>query len=168
MQKAFFLTMFNMGIMFILMWGLDLKINISKSFPLGVYQRVDAEIEKDTIVESCLPESVSSFMVDRGYIPDGGSCGGYPPVIKQVYGLAGDVVEVDQSVSINGVLIDNTIVNQYDERRNILTAAKSTVIEENNVWLMSAQSPKSFDARYFGQIPLSHVQSALKPLWTVR
>lgn len=167
MPRILWLFIINTTITFSVMAVLGLRLNISDSYPLGVYKRLSGNVEKHSLVESCLPNDVAKTMVDRGYIPDVGNCGGYPPVIKKVYAVTGDVVRITDSVAINGELIANTRLMAVDSNSRALTPAPDTIMAANHVWLMSDNSPNSYDARYFGQTPVALIRSKLRPLWTV-
>ena len=168
MRRTAILFILNIAVMFMLMALLGLRLNVSNSYPLGVYKRTPGAYEKYTFVESCLPENVASFMIDREYIPNIGNCGGYPPVIKMVYATEGDKIEVDNAVSINERVIDNTVILQHDDLSRPLAAASDTTVNKDHVWLMSNSNPNSYDARYFGQTPVSLIRSRLEPLWIAK
>lgn len=167
MPRIAWLFIINTAITFSVMAVLGLRFNISDSYPLGVYKRVSGDVQKHSLVESCLPKEVANVMIDRGYIPAVGNCGGYPPVIKKIYATAGDIVHVSDAVVINGELIANTRLMSVDSNSRTLTPAPNTLLAANHVWLMSDNSPHSYDARYFGQTPDSLIRSKLRPLWTV-
>jgi len=165
MPRFVWLFMMNSLVIFILMAVMGLRINISESYPVGIYIRVDGEHTKNNLVESCLPEKIAQLMVERSYIPNAGNCGGYPAVIKQIFGVAGDHVVVGENVSINGTAIANTPSRATDNKNRVLTPANDTVIDKEHVWLMSNVVPNSYDARYFGQTPVELIISNLKPVW---
>lgn len=160
--------MTNAVLIFISMALLGFRINISDSYPLGIYKRVDGEYAVNTLVESCLPESVARHMVERNYIPNAGNCGGYPAVIKKIYAVEGDVVEVEQRVTINGRVIPGSELLLFDSEKRPLPAANDTTIPSNHVWLMSNNIPDSYDARYFGETPSSLIVTNLRPIWTIK
>ena len=155
-----------MLLLMLMMHLIGIRINISESYPLGLYMKVSGEYERGSLVETCVPEHVSTMMVDRGYIPDIGSCGNYPPFIKQVYGVGGDEVLVGSQVSINGIAIVGTELKTMDNEQREYPQAQSATVPEGHVWLMSNNHPDSYDSRYFGSIPDTHILSMLRPLWT--
>lgn len=157
--------MLNSVVIFFLLAVLGFRINISESFPLGIYKRVEGEYAVNSLVESCLPEHVAKYMVERNYIPNAGNCGGYPAVIKQIFAIAGDVVEVNDQVSVNGQTIPNSKVQPLDQDHRPLTPASTTTITSEHVWLMSNKIPNSFDARYFGETPIDLIVTNLRPIW---
>ena len=150
----------------LMMHLIGVRINISESYPLGLYVKVRGEYERGSLVETCVPEHVSELMVEREYIPDIGSCGNYPPFIKQVYGVGGDKVEVGSQVSINGELIDGTLLKAMDNKEREYPRAQSAIVPDGHVWLMSNNHPDSYDSRYFGSISDTYIISMLRPLWT--
>lgn len=167
MPRTAWLFILNIALMFGFMALFGFRLNISDSYPLGVYKRVLGSYDKSSLVESCLPKDVADFMVDREYIPNVGNCGGYPAVIKTIYGVPGDIVDIDKGVSINGEMIANVHLMEYDNKRRVLPPAASTTVSQNHVWLMSNRNPESFDARYFGETPADLIRSKLRPLWTL-
>lgn len=168
MPRIVWLVMTNALLIFLFMAMLGFRINISESYPLGIYKRVSGEHSVNTLVESCLPESVAKHMIDREYIPGTGNCGGYPAVIKRIYGVEGDTVEVNKVVAINGADIPGSTVLKYDSEKRPLTAAPSTTISTDYVWLMANNIPDSYDARYFGQTPIDLIVTNLRPVWTIK
>jgi len=42
------------------------------------------------------------------------------------------------------------------------------VVEPGSLWLLSGYSVSSFDSRYFGPVPVSHVRAKAVPLLTSR
>lgn len=166
MPRIVWLFIINITLMFSVMATLGLRLNISDSYPLGVYKRVSGDFEKHSLVESCLPVQVAKTMVDRKYIPDVGDCGGYPPVIKKVFAVHGDVIQVTDAVKINGELMANTQLMDVDSNSRPLSPAPDTIVAAKHVWLMSDSSANSYDARYFGQTPEYLIRSKLRPLWT--
>jgi len=167
MPRIMWLFMTNAVLMFIFMAALGFRINISESYPLGIYKRVAGDYSVNTLVESCLPETIAKQMVERDYIPSTGNCGGYPAVIKKIYGVEGDSVEIENLVTINGQNIPGTEVLKFDSEQRPLLAASNTTIPSAHVWLMSNNIPDSYDARYFGETPIDLIVTNLRPVWTI-
>ena len=166
MPRIASLFIFNSVLIFIFLALFGFRINISESYPLGIYKRVEGEYVKNSLVESCLPDDVAVYMVSRSYIPSSGNCGGYPAVIKSIYAVAGDSVEVNERVSVNGQIIPGTEVLAFDSDMRPLQSASNTTIPNNYVWLMSNNIPNSFDARYFGETSTDLIVTNLRPIWT--
>ncbi len=166
MPRTVSLFLVNTALVFTVMLVFGLRINISNSFPVGVYKRHPLTVERFALVESCLPEAISRLMVNRQYIPDRGDCGGYPPLIKKIFAVEGDVIRVAHTVAINGNEIANTSVMSADADLRPLVSADSTTVASDHVWLMSDHHRQSFDARYFGQTHISLLRGGLEPVWT--
>lgn len=166
MPRIVSLFMINSVLIFVFMAVFGFRINISESYPLGIYKRVNGDYAINSLVESCLPEYIAQQMVKRNYIPGSGNCDGYPAVIKSIFAVEGDYVEVDEQVSVNGKLIPGTELLPFDSEKRPLQSADSTTIPQDHVWLMSNNIPNSYDARYFGETPTDLIVTNLRPVWT--
>jgi len=78
--------------------------------------------------------------------------------------VAGDEVSLrhGQPVRVNGKVRPNTVAKPHlpawpdgDYR-----------VEPGTIWLLSGYSENSFDSRYFGPVPVSHVRTKAVPLLT--
>lgn len=167
MPRIAWLFMINSVLVFVLMALLGFRVNISDSYPLGVYKRVQGQYEINSLVESCLPEAVAKLMIEREYIPNVGNCGGYPAVIKKIYATAGDLVEVNKQVTINGQVIPESQLMSVDSNNRALESSTGITVSADHVWLMSNIKPHSYDARYFGETHADLILTNLRPLWTV-
>ena len=45
--------------------------------------------------------------------------------------------------------------------------AGTYAVAPGQVWLISSYSPRSFDSRYLGPVPISSIRGTVKPLWTL-
>ena len=96
---------------------------------------------------------------------------GFAPLIKPVVAWPGDTVETSaRGVSVNGHLLPHTAtMDQDSSRRQILPfPAGKYLVQKNQLWVVSSFSPRSFDSRYFGPIPLNSVRSWIRPLLVER
>jgi len=92
---------------------------------------------------------------------------GFAPLIKPVVAWPGDTVETSgKGVSVNGHLLPHTATMDRDSlRRQILPFPEGKyMVQKNQLWVVSSFSPRSFDSRYFGPIPLNSVRSWIRPL----
>ena len=165
MVKYVFITVVNVLFIVGALNLMGFRVNITESYPEGVYRLVSKDWKKRDLVEVCLPDPIKNIAVDRGYLRKEGRCGGYPPVIKKVAGIEGDYVEISQIVSINGMALENTIVKTTDDQGRELAKAESGAVEKDHVWLISTFSDISYDSRYFGAISEEYVIGKLEPLW---
>ncbi len=150
---------------------LGLRINLSRSIPIGLYRRVHEPILRGVLVEACLPNPIALLARKRGYLR-GGSCpDGTEPVAKTVAALPGDTVELtDQALLVNGLKLPRTATLSTDlEGRELQRFARGIhTVGANQVWLLGTSDPRSWDSRYYGPIPLENIRSAVRPLVTLQ
>jgi conjugative transfer signal peptidase TraF len=146
------------------------RINTTASYPVGLYWEVDAPIEKGAMVIFCPPEGPEfDDAKARGYIGAGFCQGGYGLMIKKVLAASGDHITVsDQGVCVNDELIPNSKPLNVDKagRRMPRYRVGDYTLGAGQVLLMSDYSPHSFDARYFGPVGQSQIQSVIRPIFT--
>jgi conjugative transfer signal peptidase TraF len=145
------------------------KINLSCSFPLGIYWDTGTAAKKQDLVYFAPPTTpVFEMAKSRGYI-DPNLFGGYQPMIKQIVAESGDIISVtDQGVIVNGSSITNTgpLTTDVTGRRLPLYRISNYQMQSDEVLLISDLNPTSFDARYFGPIKKRQIRCAIHPLWT--
>lgn len=146
-----------------------LRINLTGSIPPGIYRTVQFTISRGAIVLVCLPPRIAGPARERGYIPDGSCPDGSAPVGKPIVAVAGDTVDVSElGVAVNRALLANSRPLTRDSRGmqlNVLRIANRRVAD-HELWLVSSHSPRSFDSRYFGAVPISAVRARLIPVLT--
>jgi conjugative transfer signal peptidase TraF len=134
--------------------------NVSASAPVGLYRMTDAPAERGALVLVRPPDDVVALAAERGYLPDG------VPLIKRVAGVAGDhVCAVGWAV----VLHTQTVVRRRETDaagRPLPLWTGRRRLADGEVFLLMAETPDSFDSRYFGPAPLASVMGRLVPLWT--
>ena len=147
-----------------------LRLNSTRSIPIGLYRMSNDPIEKGAYVLWCPPErSEFDLAKERGYIGAGFCPGGYGNMMKKVVASGHDVVSVtDEGVLINGTLMPASQPFEADSLGRPLPRFRVTnhVLASSELLLMSDTNPRSFDARYFGPIPHETIQSTIQPLWT--
>jgi conjugative transfer signal peptidase TraF len=156
-----------------------LSINVSGSLPIGLYwtgslpqSAIDAgrdlALEIGMLVSVCLPPQVAMSALKRGYLPEGTCPSGVAPVGKIIAALPGDTVDVTDSGSfVNGVLLPESAPLLRDSKDRTMPRLRGRfVLPEGTAWLYSGHSPRSFDSRYYGPLPLSGVRGQLFPLLT--
>jgi conjugative transfer signal peptidase TraF len=82
--------------------------------------------------------------------------------------VAGDRVTVTaEGLAVNGMPLQNSRPAPADgQRRAMPVIAPGTYpVEPGTVWVVSSFNPASFDSRYFGPLPVAHVQGIARPLW---
>lgn len=143
-------------------WAANLTVNMTSSMPMGIWSIEDVDrarqIPRESIVLFCPPDTELFQRAKTDGILQGGSCkGSYSPLMKQVLGLPGDVIEYTGSFSINGHEVANckTLAVGFGEFRT--PQPLHLVVPKGKLWLMSSHSPMSFDSRYFGLVDRERV-----------
>lgn len=145
------------------------RLNVTPSEPLGIWQSVPANaVHKGETVEVCVPLSPAiQSAKERSYILPGSCPGNMAPLIKPIVAMAGDVVTISTTgILVNGAFVSQTAPAEHDGSGRPLAAAYNgtKTVPEGEVFLISDYSPKSFDSRYFGFVPISGIRGAMKPV----
>tara|TARA_R110001599_G_scaffold62596_2_gene174217 strand:- start:437 stop:1084 length:648 start_codon:yes stop_codon:yes gene_type:complete len=127
--------------------------NPSESAPVGWY-RVEpmAKIMRGDLVVAHLPDPAAGLAAERFYLPPG------VPVIKTVWAVAGDTV----CVRGNQVIVEGhgplTILSEDREGRPLQAWREGCeALGPDAVFLVSNETPESFDSRYFGPVTVGDV-----------
>ena len=150
---------------------LGLRISLTDSAaPAGIYRVVrGVSIERGELVGACLPASIAQEGLARGYLRKGDCPGGAEPVAKLVLALPADVLEVQPGwVSVDGQVFAGSAVAARDSIGRALPHVPWgwRQVAPGEVWLFGFNNARSWDARYFGPVPLSGVRGILKPILT--
>ena len=147
-----------------------LRLNTTRSIPLGLYLMSNDPIVRGVSVLWCPPERPEFDLAkERGYIGAGFCPGGYGNMMKKVVATHNDVVSVtDAGVLINGTLIPASQPIEADAMGRSLPRFRVTEhhLGPSEFLLMSDTNSRSFDARYFGPVNRGHIQSRIHPIWT--
>jgi conjugative transfer signal peptidase TraF len=146
-----------------------IRINFTPSEPLGLWRILP--LDRDPVVGDmvfvCLPRSA---LVDearaRGYLRRGLCASGYAPLIKTIVAVAGQQVEIGQTVRIDGEEIPHSVLAGQDGMGRPLMAARSEWIQSAHVFLHSP-FPGSWDSRYFGSMPTSSILGLAREMLTI-
>ena len=152
-------------------WFAGLRVNLSGSMPIGLYRVSSRPPVKGDMVLACLPADVAVFARSRGYVPNGRCPGSTAPIGKVVLAMAGDSVEVTaEGLLLNGRPVRNSRPLAFDAAgRSLRRFPDGTyIVGQDEVWLYSPYSARSFDSRYFGPLHVSSIRSRVLPLWTVK
>ena len=134
--------------------------NASASAPIGLYGVTpDAAIASGDMVIARVPDSWRMIAAQRRYIPAN------VPLVKRVAAAAGDeVCALGQEVFVNG--------RRVAERRLADAAGRPmpswsgcVMLRGRQLFLLMADSPLSFDGRYFGVIDGRQVVGKARLLW---
>lgn len=149
-------------------WG-GLRINFTPSFPLGLWRVMP--LERSAAVGDrvfiCPPETAAFVLaLERGYVRQGLCPGWISPLIKTVAAVAGERIEVDQSVRVDGTLLDHSEVHVVDAEGRALPAFAGGIVPAGHLFLHS-DFVGSYDSRYFGPVPADGILGLAQPLLTV-
>lgn len=135
--------------------------NASASAPLGFYRVVQAAaLNRGDLVLAWAPESARRLAAERGYLPD------TVPLTKRVAALSGDTVcASERRILINGKVAATSLAAD-GLGRPLPSWTGCRDLAANEVFLLMADVPQSFDGRYFGPIQTSAILGKLVPLWT--
>lgn len=145
-----------------------LKINTTKSIPIGIYQLTDVPIGKGEYVIFCPPQTaLFDEARERGYIGAGSCPGNYGYMMKRVLGTGNDrIVLTDEGLRINGSLLLLSKPLKTDKAGRMMPrySFNHYRLGKSELLLMSDVSETSFDGRYFGPVDVGQVRGVIKPL----
>ncbi|EFG2528783.1 TPA: conjugative transfer signal peptidase TraF [Escherichia coli] len=150
-------------------YAAGLRINTTKSIPVGLYKISDKTPEKGDYVIFCPPQrEIFSMAQQRGYIGSGFCPGGYGEMMKRILAAKGDEVAFrDDGVYVNGNLLPYSKPFSVDPGgRNLPALREVYTLGKSELLLMTDRSPSSFDGRYFGAVTTSQIISAVSPVFT--
>lgn len=148
------------------LWQAGLRLNISPSYPPGLYRLTPGRGQVGDLVTACLPGRWSRYGIERGYLGFGRCPALATPVLKRLAAQVGDRVTITDRVLINGVEQPRSRLKRQDAQGRPLPAAVSEVVAPGQVWLLSDYNADSFDSRYFGPIPARQISAVAQPLLT--
>jgi conjugative transfer signal peptidase TraF len=146
-----------------------LIFNTTSSFPLGLYKISKKEsYQKGDLVSFCaIPNQTIKKMIEQDYTQPNPNCPNQTPqLLKKILALEEDNITIDREVFVNGYLVKNSQVFKKDRNGNLLTIQPSQSIQKGYFWAMSDYNKKSYDSRYFGQVPLKNIIGIATPILT--
>ena len=150
---------------------IGIRINTTRSIPVGLYRTSNAPVGKGAYVLFCPPQysndDAFELARERGYIGAGFCPGGYGYMMKRVLAVGRDVVDFDvDGVRINGKLLPLSAPLAADKAGRPMPICQncSVTLDDSQVLLMSDVSATSFDGRYFGPVKRAQIQSVITPL----
>ena len=157
----------------LMLWGLiyaaGIRVNITPSIPLGVYQLSNEPQVTGSYVLFCPPPApVFAMAKARGYLGAGFCPGGYGQLMKRLVAAKDDEVTINaEGVAVNGHHLSLSMPIKLDGgRRPLPHYAKSWVLDSDEVLVMSDSNSGSFDGRYFGSIQRSQIEGVIRPVFT--
>jgi conjugative transfer signal peptidase TraF len=151
------------GVLGLVALGLGLRVNLTESFPRGLYQAVgdarDFRLGELVCFDAMHPAAPRAA---RNYLGDD------MPMLKRVAATSGMLVErdADGTLRVDGKALPCSRVFAQDSRGTSLPkVAFPLVVPPGSVWL-SSEHPKGFDSRYYGPVPVQtlrcgHVRAVL-------
>ena len=136
------------------------RINLTASMPLGLWRIVaTSDYPRGATVAVCPP-------VDAPFLPRGSCPLGMQPLLKQLMGVPCDIVTVTPAgVSVNGgpLLPHSAPLAQTSDGQPLPQQRGTRRL--TGYWLYGTDSPRSFDSRYFGEIPGSNIKGVAQWVW---
>lgn len=172
LRKAFAVPLFCLALCSVL-WVFGFRVNVTPSLPQGLYRLDDSQsdsIAYGDLVSFCLPREnpYSELASDRGYLSPGPCSNGLQPLLKNVVGLPGGLVEVsEEGIAINGFLHPGTVRPERDSRERPMPPSllESGLIPPGYALTLAVYQPDSFDGRHFGLVPLASLKK-VRPIIT--
>ncbi len=162
--KALYLSLWlSVGAGFAVSYLFGLSWNLTPSLPQGLWINKGAfkatESNRGKVVRFCPPDTAVFRRAREDGILRRGSCGGnYMPLLKRVMGLPGDVVQVSDHVTINGVSLPHSKLQPRISKRYRIDGFRLK-LKDTEVWLMG-DTDDSFDSRYFGLVSVVRIISS--------
>jgi len=136
--------------------------NATASAPIGLYAvHPSATVRTGDMVLAWIPASVRAMAAARHYIPSN------VPLIKRIVAGPGDTV----CARGFAIVIDG---RQVARRRAVDGGGRALpwwtgcrTLQAGECFLLMAESPDSFDGRYFGPVPFSSILGRATLLWRV-
>ena len=152
--------------------NLGLVFNYTHSAPFGLYMEIatptEARREPPPYIFFCPDVRWPSMNNEPNYRSPMRTCpDGFSPLIKPVIAWPGDTVQTSpQGITVNGVLLAHTVSLNHDSQGRIVHpfAYGTYRVQPGQLWAVSSFSPRSFDSRYFGPVPLRSVHLWIRPL----
>lgn len=161
---------FSILVLGVTSYVMGIRVNTTKSIPLGVYRTSVDPVERGAYVFLCPPKVAAiQDAYDRGYIGAGFCPGGYGHLMKRVLAAHGDTVTVrDDGVRVNDTLLPLSVPRRADRAGRPLPRfqADHYKLGPAELLLMSDVSDTSFDSRYFGPVNRSQIKTVIRPVIT--
>lgn len=136
------------------------RLNFTPSMPLGLWRIVaTADYPRGATVAVCPP-------VDASFLPRGSCPLGMQPLLKQVVGLPGDVVTVTPagaSINHSPLLPHSAPLSQTSAGQPLPQRLGTWRL--TGYWLYGTEHDRSFDSRYFGDVPVSNLKGVAQWVW---
>lgn len=170
-RVTFFTAIAGISLLFLgfCAYAAGIRVNTTRSIPIGFYWLSDAPVSKGEYVIFCPPvNALFDEAKKRGYFNSGFCPGQYGYIMKMNLAAKSDKVSVtDQGVFVNNVLLPYSKPRSVDKSGRPLPVYRGDIVlSENDVLLMSDVSELSFDSRYYGPVSRSQIQGVIRPIFT--
>ena len=169
-MRAFIGAVLGFLVVCLVCFAAGLRVNTTKSIPVGIYRLTDVPVGKGEYVIFCPPQTaLFDEARSRGYIGVGFCPGGYGYMMKRVWAAANDtIVSTDEGLRINGSLLPLSKPLETDKAGRMMPrySFNHYKLGKSELLLMSDVSGTSFDGRYFGLVDAGQVEGVIKPLVT--
>lgn len=135
--------------------------NASASAPRGLHWIArKSDLGRGDLVLAELPEPWRGLANERGYLPLG------VPLIKHVAALPGDhICTIGRAILIGGKIAARRL--KRDSKGRLMPIWEGCrLLLADEIFLLNAEVPDSFDGRYFGPTRMDEAIGRLAPLWT--
>jgi len=173
-KKKFFIFSLSGIVLFFMLFIALFKangyiLNDTSSFPVGIYKVTKQEnYKKGDLVSFCAPKNktIKKLML-YGFASPNSTCKDSVPILlKKIVALENSKIEIDKNkIYINGVLQEKSTVFLVGRGGNILEEQSNQIIQKGMFWAMSDYNERSYDSRYFGQIPLENIKGKAVPIF---
>lgn len=135
--------------------------NASASAPIGFYTiDFDGPFEVTDLVAVDAPELLSSFLAERGYLPNG------VPLLKRILAVSGQTVcRTNLNITVDHVEVGVALARDR-AGRDLPVWQGCRRIQTGEVFLMNWEVRDSLDGRYFGLTSTDQIIGRAIPLWT--
>ena len=138
-----------------------LVYNATASVPVGWYAVVHVTTPRaGDVLLAHLPSSAATIANERHYLPRS------VPILKRVGAVAGQSVCVRNGLVSVGVETPVQLLERDGHGRPLTPWPGCRALNAGEVFLLSHDSPSSFDSRYFGPIPKQLIIGRAVVLWT--
>lgn len=139
---------------------LRLLWNASASVPIGLYAIHPAgRLTTGELLVVKPPAALAQFMASRRYLALG------VPLIKHVAALPGQIVcRSGRTITVDGI-VEAEALDRDTRGRELPVWQGCRTVQSDEVFLMNAGIPDSFDGRYFGPASDSTITGSATPLW---
>ncbi|SEA68958.1 conjugative transfer signal peptidase TraF [Nitrosospira multiformis] len=167
-SRAFIGVVLGFPVVGLVCFAAGLRVNTTRSIPVGIYRLTDDPVGKGEYVIFCPPQSpLFDEARERGYISAGFCPGNYGYMMKRVLATGNDrIVSTDEGLRINGGLLLSSKPLKTDKAGRMMPRYSFNYyrLGKSELLLMSDVSATSFDGRYFGPVDAGQVRGVIKPL----